>query len=800
MGHSIKHSEAWTLGELEEDFKRVTAVDQNRKGSPNSKPSSQRIMAPPPPLNEDMQEKLNGLVVVKGSKAENVSIAQVPRQKKQIESSPSSLSKATLRQLHDLGLSGPEPKAKIGLLNRQMIEEGARRRRAAEVSQKLGPPKFVRKSPGPPRPSSPSGATLDGFTLLAAGDEETPDRVVAARLSNRGFTKVEEGDMAYFPLLRALDLSDNKLTNMGCLSPLFGLQVLNLAHNRLTQLESDQAGAGSGERKEGELVQGPWFEEIQVLDLSFNSLPATVLFGRHSPLADLPFLRDLDLTGNSLTDLPDPIGSFPALRILRLDGNRMHGGVLEALGLLPGLAELYLSNNVITGIPEEATDPGRFPELQLLDLTHNRISDSSVVDALRLLPRLKELLIHGNPLALRMLATEKKQGSSTSTTQGQDSSGLKIHCREVSKLPPKITIASVLSENFFTVDSPLDARTANMLAINAASGATEGAVDEAFERLDDAIESWKLGTVAEGEEEEEEEGEEEEEEEEAAMDSTFLTGVGIEEKKSKRKAGGKFEVNEPPSAEFDGDEEVESSSFVESKVIDDRPLWADIEDPTERLALALGLDPSRLAVHTGRLTSDSMATVNALRFALSHSLVNADEGMGSPNRLLTSTTASRMKRRDAGQKLMPLLPSPLKAKATVKIETVDMLLSGMKQRLQGLEASLAEKLALVPASLTRQPIARDDEFFVDTSRLTAEDEDNLQEAAANRPSEEDRPMSPLGSDTIDAIENPHLSDGEEEEHDGEGEGIGGAGPLAAFDQVTPPLSLTLAIGGSLLGY
>lgn len=35
------------------------------------------------------------------------------------------------------------------------------------------------------------------------------------------------------------------------------------------------------------------------------------------------------------------------------------------------------------------------------------------------------------------------------------------------------------------------------------------------------------------------------------------------------------------------------------------PVWADVEDPTERLALALGLDPRRLAVYTGEPTNDS---------------------------------------------------------------------------------------------------------------------------------------------------------------------------------------------------
>jgi hypothetical protein len=46
-----------------------------------------------------------------------------------------------------------------------------------------------------------------------------------------------------------------------------------------------------------------------------------------------------------------------------------------------------------------------------------------------------------------------------------------------------------------------------------------------------------------------------------------------------------------------------------------------VQDPTERLALALGLEPRRLAIYTGELTTDSMGSVNALRYALAHPLV-----------------------------------------------------------------------------------------------------------------------------------------------------------------------------------
>lgn len=68
-------------------------------------------------------------------------------------------------------------------------------------------------------------------------------------------------------------------------------------------------------------------------------------------------------------------------------------------------------------------------------------------------------------------------------------------------------------------------------------------------------------------------------------------GVGIEERHKKQR----------PKKE-------ESDKPVPAPEIE-RPLWEDVTDPTERLALALGLDPRQLAIHTGRLTTDRCVAV-----------------------------------------------------------------------------------------------------------------------------------------------------------------------------------------------
>ena len=100
------------------------------------------------------------------------------------------------------------------------------------------------------------------------------------------------------------------------------------------------------------------------------------------------------------------------------------------------------------------------------------------------------------------------------------------------------------------------------------------------------MDAWHLNTVDEEDEEDRDDGMTHP----AEPDMTFLTGVGIEEA---RVRGARRPPPEP------SDEVVE-----EATAAPDRPAWEDVEDPTERLALALGLDPLQLAIHTGKMTMD----------------------------------------------------------------------------------------------------------------------------------------------------------------------------------------------------
>eukprot|EP00798_Chlamydomonas_sp_ICE-L_P016386 gene16386-22588_t len=316
-------------------------------------------------------------------------------------------------------------------------------------------------------------------------------------------------------------------------------------------------------------------------------------------------------------------------------------------------------------------------------------------------------------------------------------------------------------------------------AAAAVAAAPDEALVDAFERIDGAIDAWALNTV-------EEEGEEGEEDDGPVEDDyTFLTGVGISEKVKHSKQEAAPEEAPPPTTA-------------------PRPVWEDVEDPTERLALALGLDPRRLSIYTGKLTIDSVGSINALRFALNHPLVQADEGLVPTQHHLVTTAAARLKQR---KKLEPLALAPKrkqmptskagqsKAAASlaaeeeglpadahvVRVQTIGGMLSGMKDRLKALESNLTKKLADAPeaepplSSKTKKSTSRpaetadagkterssEDKSKPEGDKVKKDEEEDEEESDDMEDAQSD--MSALPDDVIDAIENPDLSDSADDE-------------------------------------
>ena len=104
----------------------------------------------------------------------------------------------------------------------------------------------------------------------------------------------------------------------------------------------------------------------------------------------MPRLRDLDLTGNGLVDLPDVFSDFQALEKLFLERNKLTGDALTHLAKCPRLRELSLAHNKVTSTPTidamaEATNLDHteiLAELVALDLAHNQIRSEKDIDDL----------------------------------------------------------------------------------------------------------------------------------------------------------------------------------------------------------------------------------------------------------------------------------------------------------------------------------------------------------------------------------------------------------------------------------
>ncbi|ETV67562.1 hypothetical protein H257_16293 [Aphanomyces astaci] len=210
-----------------------------------------------------------------------------------------------------------------------------------------------------------------------------------------------------FSRLQKLSLYDNQLSSIDGIGLLSStpLSILDLGQNQLDHLphevHSMQPRIGNSCNLTpilvlGRIVQIGSLRHLKELWLSNNwltSVPDSVL--------TLPLLSILHLSNNRITHIPSTIGAASALQVLSLDNNHLQDVPVE-IGQCADLVELNLRGNQITALPSSL---GECRSLTTLAVSSN---------ALKILPEslgkcrhLTALHANGNPIAHFPTALER---------------------------------------------------------------------------------------------------------------------------------------------------------------------------------------------------------------------------------------------------------------------------------------------------------------------------------------------------------------------------------------------------------
>ncbi|XP_071956030.1 leucine-rich repeat- and IQ domain-containing protein 1-like [Antedon mediterranea] len=171
--------------------------------------------------------------------------------------------------------------------------------------------------------------------------------------------------------LRRLTVSYNKITKVGCIASFSNLQVLDMSHNQLMTMQ----GLGS-------------LALLQQVDLSNNHLSSI------EGLENCCLVTQLNLASNNLSQIPS-LKNQVLLQKLNVCNNSI--SQLDPLFdcWLPCLRDLNISENSLEEVPPSLTG---LPYLSLLDVRHNYISEVTKLSGLELFKKLQNLLIDGNPV------------------------------------------------------------------------------------------------------------------------------------------------------------------------------------------------------------------------------------------------------------------------------------------------------------------------------------------------------------------------------------------------------------------
>ena len=222
-------------------------------------------------------------------------------------------------------------------------------------------------------------ALLDGFLLLEATGKMLPEDGIMANIEGRGLARVVQDDLSFFTRLEYLNAGENNL-QLDMFQHLGELRELRLPCNGMQGISD---------------LDDACFPSLISLDLSYNQLtPDSVVY-----LGFLPALRDLDLCGNDLRELPANLNGFYCLEKLLLEHNKIESAeALVSLSYLPVLRMASLAYNFLYEFPAEACTKHSFRHLNTLDLSFNYIGSEDSVAPMIQLHSLNTVILYGNPI------------------------------------------------------------------------------------------------------------------------------------------------------------------------------------------------------------------------------------------------------------------------------------------------------------------------------------------------------------------------------------------------------------------
>lgn len=204
--------------------------------------------------------------------------------------------------------------------------------------------------------------------------------------------------------LQIIDLSNNKLESLSerAMEGVLRLEYLNLGNNKLASLSETIFDPSRIRSVEKINLSGNRFTEIPTRTLQKQSSSLYSLNMAKNKLVEVfsqdivGNVKNLDLSENSLSDnaVRGILGDAKILRSLNL----AHTGIKNIAHLeTPFLRYLNLSGNSITNIKPTALE--RTTMLESLDLSQNRLSDfTDMIDTFKTLPVLKSLDISSNSI------------------------------------------------------------------------------------------------------------------------------------------------------------------------------------------------------------------------------------------------------------------------------------------------------------------------------------------------------------------------------------------------------------------